>query len=559
MYVRVENWRDSAQPNDRKARTGQGGTAGASNGPAERPAAREPGRTGEADDASGSSGPVVWPEAAGPTGAWPAARAEGGGPEAGRPGPSGEPAAAPGSWFDKGAAVPGASRTTGGGSPQDPGSTTGAVPGSTPEPVSVGADLLAPFDSARPTSRPSARSTVGAAGAPGRAGARPGPPASPEPETRLLPENVEVASSVPMTRVTSDMNTFGSAEPRTEPSPESRTAPSTAPSTESSTEPGTAVLPKPVPGAALGASGVPRVPGASAMTGGAPAPRPPGSTGPRPTWERTGEPGRNHDPHEVTVQLDGIGRRLDGGRTSASGTAPGAAGPGGAAGLVAEGGKDSDGPVFVDESGRRSRRFRRIGIAVGLACGLYALVIVATLLSGNSAAPWVPVPIPGSDDGAPASKVEESVRPTESLAPSADTGGVLPGVSAAPGGPSGGTVPSAGASASPGATADSSKKPGTSGKKPEPSASTTKKSSGGTKTNPGTGGGDTGAVENPPASPSADTSAGTSPDPSPSGGAGGGGEAGGTTNNAADAPAAHTPVAAGGSAATPAQSPETTL
>ena len=42
----------------------------------------------------------------------------------------------------------------------------------------------------------------------------------------------------------------------------------------------------------------------------------------------------------------------------------------------------SDAPVFVDETGRRGRTFRRIGITVGLACAAYAVVIVGTLLSG---------------------------------------------------------------------------------------------------------------------------------------------------------------------------------
>ncbi|BFO22016.1 hypothetical protein SHKM778_84040 [Streptomyces sp. KM77-8] len=46
--------------------------------------------------------------------------------------------------------------------------------------------------------------------------------------------------------------------------------------------------------------------------------------------------------------------------------------------------------MFVDESGRRSRLYRRIGMAVGLACAGYAVVMVATLLSGNSDAPGCP-------------------------------------------------------------------------------------------------------------------------------------------------------------------------
>ncbi|MDQ0787288.1 hypothetical protein QFZ64_002785 [Streptomyces sp. B3I8] len=549
MYVRVEKWRNNAQPNERKTRTEQGGTAGGPNEPAERSAVREPGGTGEAGDGPGSRGPVVWPEAGGRTAAWRAVRPEGG--QAGQPGASEEPAGTPGSWFDKkrGPGAGAAALDEGSGPPGKasgvaPDSVPGTASGVTPDSASVGADLLAPFDTARPSARPAApvpgrpptpSSTRRLSPRPGAGvpGGRPGPSvtaAPAEPETRPLSKKDQVEASAPVTRVTSDMNMFGVSEP------------------------GTAVLPEPVPGASR-TTGTPSTPGGAP----APAPRPPKGAGPRPAWERTGEPGRNHDPHEVTVQLDGVGRRLDGGRTPAPGTAPGAAGTGRPTGPVADGGgKDSDGPVFVDESGRRSRRFRRIGIAVGIACGLYAVVIVATLLSGNSAAPWVPVPIPGAADKAPANKVETSSRPSHSAAPSAVTGGVLPGVSADPGGPTGGAAPPVGASASPGVSAGSSKKPGTSGKKPKPSASTTKKSSGGgTKTDPGTGGGGTGTVDNPPASPSPTTSAVTSPDPSPSVGPG---AAGGTTDNAADGPAAQTPVAADGpSAAPPAQSPETTL
>ncbi|MEU1159875.1 hypothetical protein ABZ372_03230, partial [Streptomyces sp. NPDC005921] len=66
----------------------------------------------------------------------------------------------------------------------------------------------------------------------------------------------------------------------------------------------------------------------------------------------------------------------------------------------------SDAPVFVDASGRRSRRFRRLGMAVALACAVYAVVIVVTLLSGSSDAPWLPVP--GQDADKPAGQVHDS-------------------------------------------------------------------------------------------------------------------------------------------------------
>ena len=159
---------------------------------------------------------------------------------------------------------------------------------------------------------------------------------------------------------------------------------------------------------------------------------------------------QSHDPHEVTVQLDGVGLQLDRhlrkprARPAVAPTAPTA-------------------PVFVDESGRRSRRFRRIGIAVGMACAVYAVVIVVTLLSGNSNAPWLPVP--GQKDDKPAGKVDTTSRPADSARP-AGTGparrNVVPGPTPTA---SDGTTPSPGASgtahrasppapAGPGASAD---------------------------------------------------------------------------------------------------------
>ncbi|MGV9559962.1 translation initiation factor IF-2 [Streptomyces sp. NPDC003522] len=122
----------------------------------------------------------------------------------------------------------------------------------------------------------------------------------------------------------------------------------------------------------------------------------------RDPWGEAGEasvllPGTDaegEDPDEVTVQLD----------SPPPGTGPRGGGP-----------DASDVPVFVDESGRRSRTFRRIGIAVGLACATYAVVIVATLLSGNAGAPWLPVP--GQKDDEPAARVDTSDEPGSSPTP----------------------------------------------------------------------------------------------------------------------------------------------
>src|SRR5690606_15009798 len=126
------------------------------------------------------------------------------------------------------------------------------------------------------------------------------------------------------------------------------------------------------------------------------------------------------DPHEVTVQLDAV----QFGEGGVLGRAPA---------TPKSGERDgADGPVFVDESGRRSRRYRRIGMAVGLACACYAAVIVATLLSGNSDAPWLPVP-GQQQEQQPAAEVETSPRPGETDATPASGTSLLPGGSPSPG------------------------------------------------------------------------------------------------------------------------------
>ncbi|MFD8915411.1 hypothetical protein [Streptomyces sp. NPDC059575] len=165
-----------------------------------------------------------------------------------------------------------------------------------------------------------------------------------------------------------------------------------------------------------------------------------------------------HDPHEVTVQLDSVKGEAE---------------------------ARPDGPVFVDESGRRGRTVRRIGLAVAVACAGYAVVIVATLLSGSSDAPWLPVP---DKEDKPAGRVHTSPVPTVSTAPTAaDSGGgtgpaeplptaasAVPGASGAPSVPAAGTSgPPASPSASP--TVRTSTTPGASESpaKPTPTSSPT--------------------------------------------------------------------------------------
>lgn len=119
---------------------------------------------------------------------------------------------------------------------------------------------------------------------------------------------------------------------------------------------------------------------------------------------QAGNAGHTHDPHEVTVQMDVVGPQMEDWLVQQAKGAPGGSG------------KESDGPVFVDESGRRAGWLRRLGILVGVACAVYAVVIVATLLSGNSDAPWVPVE--GQEGDKPAGQVDTSPQPEESVDPS---------------------------------------------------------------------------------------------------------------------------------------------
>jgi len=119
--------------------------------------------------------------------------------------------------------------------------------------------------------------------------------------------------------------------------------------------------------------------------------------------EHPEHPEHTHDPHEVTVQMDGVGRHLEDWLVQQAKGAPGAQEP-------------SDGPVFVDETGRRSRRYRRIGMAVGMVCAVYAMVILVTLISGNSNAPWLP--LKDQEKGAPAGEVDTPRLPVDSADPS---------------------------------------------------------------------------------------------------------------------------------------------
>ncbi|MET7572493.1 hypothetical protein ABZT04_28945 [Streptomyces sp. NPDC005492] len=231
------------------------------------------------------------------------------------------------------------------------------------------------------------------------------------------------------------------------------------------------------------------------------------------------------DPDEVTVQLDGAAEELDD---------PGKKGDG------------SDGPVFVDESGRRSRRYRRIGMAVGIACAVYAVVIVITLLSGSSDAPWLLVP--GQRHEPPAGKVDTSPLPAESGRPSGAADSVAPGnIPTA----SDGTTPSPGASASAhGASKGPGKASASASAKPSASKSVAAPT-GGSASNPVVQPSQPQVTPSSDPTPTSSTSAPAAPTPSPSVTAG--------TGTVADAPSSPSPVAQGPAASSePAPAPSTT-
>ncbi|MFI8201869.1 hypothetical protein [Streptomyces sp. NPDC085937] len=283
-----------------------------------------------------------------------------------------------------------------------------------------------------------------------------------------------------------------------------------------------------------------RVPRPPASPAGPAVPADTGTTV-RDPWQEDAGADATHDPHEVTVQLDAVQIGAGGvlSRTPGAGAAPEAA------------------PVFVDESGRRNRLYRRIGLAVGLACAGYAVVMVATLLSGNSDAPWMPVP--GQEDK-PAEQVETTPKPSAAdPTPSAGTS-LQPGSGA----------PSLGASdvPTPGASAPVAGGTGGTVKQPDGGAPATTPA-GRASSQPATGGTGGGATTNTPPAGGGGTTTQPSdpvtteaPPPDPTATTGGGGEAGGTDNLAAppaDQPVAAEPAAGADAAPAAAQSPENVL
>ncbi|MEV0962073.1 hypothetical protein AB0J25_05560 [Streptomyces sp. NPDC049910] len=192
--------------------------------------------------------------------------------------------------------------------------------------------------------------------------------------------------------------------------------------------------------------------------------------------------GHTHDPNEVTIQIDSVEfRRLQAARTTPEAPLQ----------------EDADGPVFVDESGRRSKKFRRIGWVLALACAGYAVTLVIALIGGNSNAPSLL--IPGQTDD------------------KADTAEETPGPSEAPTAPAGAEVV-AGVPSPSGSTAAVQRQPAESAGEPAGDRSSSPAGDSGTGTaTPGGAGGTSGATTAP--QPTVSTA--------PGGAGGGGGTAGG--------------------------------
>ncbi|MEU3700930.1 hypothetical protein AB0E82_01440 [Streptomyces anulatus] len=195
-------------------------------------------------------------------------------------------------------------------------------------------------------------------------------------------------------------------------------------------------------------------------------------------WREGQRTGHTHEPNDATIQLDGLGRQLA--------ELPGEPAPP----------DGSDGPVFVDESGRRSKTYRRLGWVLASVCVAYAVTLVLAVLGGNSSAPWLP--LSGTEEKAKAEQAEEAPAPDDT----AD-------------GPSGGT-PEPGPGASGSAAAEESGAPGGA----TPSATSVLV----------------------PAGSAADPSVSVSADPSRSTGAGGAGGSGGATKPDPTTPTAKPPV-----------------
>lgn len=144
-------------------------------------------------------------------------------------------------------------------------------------------------------------------------------------------------------------------------------------------------------------------------------------------WREGARTGHTHEPNDATIQLDGLGRQLA--ELCGEPVPP----------------DGSEGPVFVDESGRRSKTLRRLGWVLATVCAAYAVTLVLAVLGGNSSAPGLPLSEPAEE--ARAEQVEQLPVPDEAAGdPSGDSPEPGPGASgsaAAESGEPGGAPPSA--------------------------------------------------------------------------------------------------------------------
>ncbi|MFD4033127.1 hypothetical protein ACFWVP_22100 [Streptomyces sp. NPDC058637] len=150
-------------------------------------------------------------------------------------------------------------------------------------------------------------------------------------------------------------------------------------------------------------------------------------------WREGTRTGHTHEPNDVTVQLDGLGRQLAELPVEPSPPDP------------------SDGPVFVDESGRRSKTYRRLGWVLATICAVYAVTLVVAVVGGNSTAPWLPL---SGHEEKQAGDIEVRPAPTD-----ADEGSASPGATPT----ASVSAPAANGSANPSASASASvaRQPGT--------------------------------------------------------------------------------------------------
>lgn len=223
------------------------------------------------------------------------------------------------------------------------------------------------------------------------------------------------------------------------------------------------------------------------------------------------------EPNDVTFELDGLGQQLS--------ELPAGDSPAQEADSAQKIGSNApDGPVFVDSSGRRSKKLRRAGWVVSIACACYAVAVISALVGGDSSAPWLR--IPGLAEEERADKVVVQPTPTAGGTISAtpgttdvtpsptDSNGAVVVRQPSGGGSGGATVkPVTGASSSvkpPNSSADTGSTAGPGGSTPRPGSSSPSGGAtggtgtggaggtGGTATTGGTGGGTT----DPPSEPS---------------------------------------------------------